>query len=133
MRRRLTAIVGGAVTLLAIAGCGPFGGGSSEEEVRAAVTEFIEAGQARDYEAVCELLSEDQVAALDQRGGCQAVLAQQANPLAEDVELRIEEVRIEGDRANVDVTFSRPGAGSEAASLLLVEEGGEWKVGSAGL
>ena len=129
--------VGLAIALAAalVTGCG--GAGSDEDQVRDVVTSFVEAGKNRDAEEACSLLSSDQVKAVERLGGgadCEQVLGGFfANADAAGTEVKIEDVRVEGDRATVDATVKAGSFGPKAESILVVREGGEWKLASAGL
>ena len=129
--------VGLAIALAAalVTGCG--GAGSDEDQVRDVVTSFVEAGKNRDAEEACSLLASDQVKAVERLGGgadCEQVLGGFfANADAAGTEVKIEDVRVEGDRATVDATVKAGSFGPKAESILVVREGGEWKLASAGL
>ena len=118
------------------AGCGG-GGVSDEDQVRDVVTSFVQAGKDRDAAEACSLLAADQLKVVEQLGGgagCEQVLGgflAKANAVGTD--LKIEDVRVEGDRATVDATVKAAGSSPKAESILLVKEDGEWKLASAGL
>ena len=129
--------VGLAIALAAalVTGCG--GAGSDEDQVRDVVTSFVEAGKDRDAEEACSLLASDQVKVVERLGhgaDCEQVLGGFfANADAAGTEVKIEDVRVEGDRATVDATVKAGSFGPKAESILVVREGGEWKLASAGL
>ena len=129
--------VGLAIALAAalVTGCG--GAGSDEDQVRDVVTSFVEAGKDRDAEEACSLLASDQVKAVERLGGgadCEQVLGGiLAKAQVSGTDLKIEDVRVEGDRATVDATVKASGASPRAESILLIKEDGEWKLANAGL
>jgi ketosteroid isomerase-like protein len=131
-RRAIVSLVAAAL----LAGCGG-GGGSDEQQVRDVVTSFVQAGKDRDAAKACSLLAEDQVKVVQRLGGggsCEKVLGgilSQAASTGSD--LKIEDVRVEGDRATVDATVKAAGSAPKPESILLVKESGEWKLASAGL
>lgn len=134
MRR---AIVVGLLAGFLLGGCGG-GGGGDEAEVSDVVTAFITAGNERDAGAACALLDKAQAARMAQLGGgtCKASLAglfKGGSGGASQAEVTIDDVRIDGDRATVDATLKRGGAPAQTRSILLVREGGEWRLASAGI
>jgi ketosteroid isomerase-like protein len=126
-----TAAIVCCIAALALAGCGPFGGSSEEDRAGDAITALIDARNKGDFATVCDLIASDQLAKFEQAG----TTCEQALPkLAQDVttSLRIDEVRVSGDRATVDATVSRRGQAGQASTILLVKEGEDWKVAQAG-
>jgi hypothetical protein len=116
---------------------GACGGESEEDRVVDAVDAFVAAGRDMDAAAACALLSSDQlrrIASFSGGGSCPQVLGgvlATASTRTTDVE--IEEVRIEGRRATVEVTLSAEASPPRSDEIHLVEEGGEWKLATAGL
>jgi ketosteroid isomerase-like protein len=124
-----------ALTAALVAGCG--GGGSDEDQVRDVVTSFVQAGKDRDAAKACDLLASEQIKVVERVGGgaeCEQVLGGFfANADAAGTEVKIDDVRVEGNRATVDATLMAAGTSPKAESILLVKEDGEWKLASAGL
>jgi ketosteroid isomerase-like protein len=121
-----------AVAAVALAGCGPFGGESEEDKAGDAVTELVDARNAGDFARVCALIAEQQLGAFEKAGTtCQESLPRLAEG-GTSTAVRIDEVRVEGERATVDATVSRRGQGGRAQTILLVKEDGEWKVAEVG-
>jgi hypothetical protein len=117
---------------LAMAGCGPFGGESEEDKAADAVTELVDARNAGDFARVCQLIAEQQLASFEQAGTtCEKALPRLAAGGAA-TSVRIDEVRVDGERATVDATVSRRGQGGKAQTILLVKEEGDWKVAEVG-
>jgi ketosteroid isomerase-like protein len=135
--RRGPSKIGLAIAVAAIIGVGCGGGGSDEDQVRDVVTSFVEAGKNRDAEEACSLLASDQVKVVERLGhgaDCEQVLGGiLAKAQVSGTDLKIEDVRVEGDRATVDATVKASGASPRAESILLIKEDGEWKLANAGL
>lgn len=113
---------------LAIGGCGPVGGQSDEDQVSDAVTELIEARNQRDFARVCELISRQQLEQFTRAGtSCEKSLPRIAQE-GTTTTLRIEQVRVTGERASVDATVSQTGGAGRAQTILLLKEEGDWKV-----
>jgi hypothetical protein len=112
---------------IAIGGCGPLGGESEEDEAGDTLTELVEARNQGDFAAVCDLISSQDLARFDQAGvSCQETLRQRFGR-GSTTTVRIEEVRIKGDRATVDATVSQTGGAGRAQTFLLLKEDGEWR------
>jgi hypothetical protein len=116
-----------AIAALALAGCGPLGGESENDKAGDTLTELVEARNQGEFGTVCELLS---ARALQQAGGslerCERTLRRRF-PTGTTTTIRIEEVRVKGDRATVDATVSQTGGPGRAQTFLLLKEDGEWK------
>jgi hypothetical protein len=121
-----------AVAALALAGCGPFGGQSEEDKASDTVTELIDARNDGDFAKVCDLIAADQLAKFEQAGTTCAQALPKLAQTASTTTIRVDDVRVSGDRATVDATISRRGQGGQAQTILLVKEGGDWKVAEAG-
>jgi len=117
-----------AVSLaVALGGCGPFGGESEEDKAGDTLTELVEARNQGDFAAVCDLISSQDLARFDEAGvSCQETLQQRFGS-GSTTTVRIEEVRVKGDRATVDATVSQTGGAGRAQTFLLLKEEGEWK------
>jgi hypothetical protein len=121
-----------ALVALTLAGCGPFGGESEEDKAGDVVTQLIEARNSGDFATVCGLLAEQQVKGIEKASGSSCAQALSKLEAQGNATVRIDEVRVEGDRATVDATLSQRGQAGQAQSILLVKEGGDWKVAQAG-
>lgn len=131
-RHTATAATVLAAALLALSGCGPFGGESEEDKAGDTVTELVEARNHGDFARVCELIAKSQLAKFEQAGtSCERALPKLA-AAGSSTSVRIDEARVQGDRATVDATVSRRGQGGEAQTILLVKEDGDWKVAEVG-
>jgi len=121
--------IAAAAIAIAASGCGG-DDTSSEDDVREAVTSFVEAGNDRDAEAVCGLVTKEQAETIAQASGgsCEAALEAvlgAADPA--ETEIVIEDVRVRGERATVDATIKQ-GTESQAQSISLIREDGEWRL-----
>jgi len=131
-RSRSVAVLATLIAATALVACGD--GDDDEGAVREAVVQFVEAGNTGDFATVCDLLSDDQRAAVAASGeSCAAALRAQAAGREGDTRIGVDEVRISGDRATVDATITSADGERRAQSLLLVKEDGDWKIASAGL
>ncbi len=125
-------VVAVALLGLALAGCGPFGGKSDEDKARDTVTQLVDARNKGDFAKVCGLISSQQLAKFKQVGtSCEQALPKLARKGA-TLSIQVQQVRISGDRATVDASVSRNGGGGNAETILLVKEGGDWKVSQVG-
>jgi len=112
---------------LVIGGCGPLGGESEEDKAGDTLTELVEARNQGDFATVCDLISSQDLARFDQAGvTCQETLEERFGS-GSTTTVRIEEVRVKGDRATVDATVSQTGGAGRAQTFLLLKEEGEWK------
>ena len=116
-----------AIAALAIAGCGPLGGESEEEKAGDTLTELVDARNQGEFKTVCELLSAKDLARFEEAGvSCEQTLRRRF-PTGTTTTIRIEEVRVKGDRATVDATVSQTGGAGRTQTFLLLKEDGEWK------
>jgi PBP1b-binding outer membrane lipoprotein LpoB len=117
---------------LALAGCGPFGGKSDEDQVRETVDQLVTARNQSHFADVCSLFASAQLAQFKKANTtCEKFLQQHAAPDTTTT-IRVEQVRVEGDRATVDATVSHNAGAGNAESILLVKENGDWKVTQVG-
>ena len=124
----------GFVALLLLAGCGA-GQPSSEErfqgaerEVAAQVEELQAAGNADEPEKICaEILSRRLVAELEAAGTTCNEEMDKAIQDADDFELDVREVTIQGSEATVRV---RRGEDGPVATWEFVRENGQWRATS---
>jgi hypothetical protein len=132
-RHKATAAAVLATALLALSGCGPFGGESEEDKAGDALTELIDARNADDFGRVCELLAENVVNGIELSSGktCDKALEGVAGTGGRAQTVRIDEVRVQGNRATVDATVGPTGEAGSSQSILMVKEGGDWKVATA--
>jgi hypothetical protein len=121
-----------ALAAIAIPGCGPFGGESDGDQAGDTVTDLIEARNQGDFATVCELISAQQLVKFTKAGTtCEKALPKLAKE-GTTTTIRIEQVRVSGDRATVDATVSQTGGAGRAQTILLVKEDGDWKVSKVG-
>jgi Domain of unknown function (DUF4878) len=133
MRGRRHATAGLAILLtLSLAGCGPLGGESDSEQASDALTDLITARNQGDWSKVCDLLASNQLAKFKRVGTtCVKEIPRIARG-ATTTTIRIEEVRVSGDRATVDATVSQNAGAGSAQTILMVKEDGDWKVSKVG-
>jgi hypothetical protein len=131
-RARPAKVLVAALTAIALTGCGPLGGGkSNEEEAGDTLTELIDARNQRDFGKVCSLIASEQLAKFKSAGTTCAKDLTRRVPADTNVTIRIDQVRVSGDRATVDVTVSETGGAGRAQTILLVKQNGDWKVSHA--
>ena len=132
---------------LAAGGCGGDEEESARETVQAVVEDagtqraqetverFFAAGNERDAETICRLVTSDQALAFGRASGGDCVSGMNALFEAEDpprTEVIIEDVRVLGNRATVDATITQGGE-TRPSSLSLIQEDGDWKLTDPGL
>jgi hypothetical protein len=128
-RARIVAVVFAAI---ALAGCGPFGGKSAKDNARDTLQQLVDARNQRDFAKVCGLLSSDLLAKFKQaKTTCEHALTK-LTPQDSTTTLRIEQVRVSGDRATIDATVSQNAGAGNAQTILMVKEGSDWKVSKVG-
>ena len=126
------AVIAVLLAALALAGCGPFGGKSDEDQVRDTVDQLVTARNQSHFSDVCSLFASAQLAQFKKANTtCEKFLQQHAAPDTTTT-IRVEQVRVEGDRATVDATVSHNAGAGNAESILLVKENGDWKVTQVG-
>jgi ketosteroid isomerase-like protein len=144
-RRRIAAlllIAGIAVAALAIADVGPFEDPPSEaERVQATVEEFFGAAANGDSQRFCDLLTvaarhELQVSTaqrlqLNELPQCEKILDALAAAF-KGSEMTVRRVTVSGNRARVEGRYRAGDQGAQPRTVLLVEEGGEWRVSDPG-
>ncbi len=122
MPRSITAALC-AVLLVAGAGCGQ----SDQEKAREVVQEYVDARNSKDFEAECDLYSEEfkeQLGAVD----CPAFVEEQSSGADFKQELTIVSVRVDGDRAQADLDVTAEGGGTTRVGLVLERQDGEWAI-----
>lgn len=139
--RRITAVVLillVAIAILAIADLGPFQDRTEEDRVRSAVERFVAAREERDFDAVCDLLTDEGRRAIEATSGAQPgtkppSCAQVLRALAEGQEEgrggrepEVVYVNVSGNRARADLERSE--GITQSVQLELV--GGAWRISS---
>jgi hypothetical protein len=121
-----------ALALLLLAGCGD-AGPTPEEQVRSTVTEFGRATLAKDYQALCdEILAPALVEQVTSIGlPCEAALKRGLGAVR-DPRLTIGTVRVDGEKASVEVRTSAAGEEPSKDTLKLIDVDGIWKISSLG-
>jgi ketosteroid isomerase-like protein len=128
-RTRAPAALSGILLALVLGACGGGGNGDARDAVSEAVTQFVDGTNRQDFAAVCDLLaaSEARSIASEGRGGCAQVLRRLSSGPAQ-TRVRIDEVRVSGERASVDATFIQEGGTRRPQTLGLVKEDGDWRI-----
>jgi hypothetical protein len=143
-RRRITAlaiVLAIVVGVMAVADLGPFADRTEADRARDSVQRFFDAYDGRDFDTVCELLSADvrhQIelvgATATKKGepkGCAAILAARiGSKAAKGTGVRVDEVRVSGNRAIADLELKPSGSRARSESLELQIEGGDWVIAS---
>jgi hypothetical protein len=129
---RRAKVVAVALITIALAGCGPFGGKSEQDKAGDTVTQLIAARNQGDFVKVCSLIASQQLAKFKQAGTtCEQALPKLAQK-GTTTSINVDQARVSGDRATVDATVSQNGGAGNAQTILLVKEGGDWKVSQVG-
>jgi hypothetical protein len=125
---RVAALAAAGVVAMALAGCG---GGSSEEQVRAAVADFGRAAAAKDFRHICRdlfatsLLDEMRSVQIPCEAALQAGLGKVRAP-----RLTVKRVSVSGHTAQALVRTSASGQRPSTDTLSLRREGGHWRIAS---
>lgn len=136
MLRRLSTAVA-VLAVLGVAGCtGTTGGGSSskftgaEGDVAKVVSDLQSAGQKKDAQKICtEVISEELVRQLSDAGtSCQQEMKKAIDD-ADDFDLTVRSVKVNGDKATAVV---QRGDDGPKATFRFVRESGRWKATSFG-
>ena len=115
------------ISVLVLAGCGPFGGKSDQDKAGDTLTELVEARNEGDYARVCELIAAPDLAKFKKAGvSCENTIRARFGKTASTT-IRIEDVKVKGDHASVDATVSQTGGAGFARTFRLVKENGDWK------
>jgi hypothetical protein len=125
-------ILGPALALLLVAGCGEQGP-TPEEEVRSTVASFGRATAAKDYQALCDrLLAPSLVEEVESIGlPCEVALRRGLGDVREP-RLSIGAVRVDGERATAEVRTAAAGEEPSRDTLRLLRVEGAWKISSLG-
>lgn len=103
--------------------------GPDDQQVRFVVERFGEASREKDYTMICrELLADDLVMRIERVGlSCEAAL-QKGLGEVRDPELRVLEVRVDGDRATALVRTRATGQPVSEDRILLVRQDDGWRI-----
>ncbi|HWT23457.1 MAG TPA: nuclear transport factor 2 family protein [Solirubrobacteraceae bacterium] len=133
MPRRLAVLV---LAAFAVAGCGTTSSAGDFSGAEQGVAEQVEAlqsaGESRDGEEACSrILSRALREAMAAQGSGCANQVEEAMRDADDVELDVRDVTVQGDRATARVR-ARFGGADRVRTLQLVREDGGWRIDSLG-
>jgi len=121
MRRALTALAL-ASALLLVAGCGE----SEQEQAREVVQDYVDALNDQDFEAVCDLYSDQLKQELAIGENCAAFVQEQTS--GTDSQLELVEVRVNGDRATADLDSVSEQEGPARIALQLERQDDTWRI-----
>jgi hypothetical protein len=148
VRRRIAALLllaVAVVVVLALLDVGPFSNPPTEaDRAQAALEDFFAAARDKDYQRVCELLSQAQQKTLEQAAaqlsngkvghGCAAAVGAGGGGALAHSELRIRDVRVSGSLAAIDASLRIEGVkGPQFRTFQLEEVHGEWRVSDLGI
>ena len=121
MGRRLTTLA--AVAAIAtVAACGE----TDQEQAREVAQDYVEASNANDFEAVCELYSEEFI---DDLGATDCPAFVQENSAGAESELELVDVRVRDDVATADIDVVSEGGGPIRVGLRLERtEDDSWEI-----
>ena len=121
MGRKLTSLVC-AVALAAAAGCGE----TDEEQAREVAQDYVEASNARNFQAVCDLYSEQFIEELEATD-CPAFVKE--NSSGADSDLSLVDVRVSDETATADIDVVSEGGGPIRVGLRLERNpDDEWEI-----
>jgi hypothetical protein len=120
MVRALTAIVC-LIGVAVLAGCGE----SDQEQAREVAQKYVDATNDNDFEAICDLYSEEFKRQLGAEN-CPAFVEEQSS--GADTALELVEVRVRGDKATADLDSVSEQEGPARLSLQLEREGDDWEI-----
>lgn len=122
MGRKLTALALAFALAAALAACGE----SDQEQAREAAQDYVDARNADDFEAVCDLYSERYIEELG-AGDCPAFV-QESSSGAES-ELELVDVRVSDGVATADIDIVSEGGGPIRVGLRMeLNDADEWEI-----
>ncbi len=122
MLRTLTALA----CLAALAGvvaCGE----TDQEQAREVVQKYVDARNAGDFEAVCDLFSDSYREQL-KTADCAAFVAEQSGGAEGGESLSLVDVRVKGDVATADIDVNRDAQGPSRVGVRLERQDGDWRI-----
>ena len=120
MRRTLTAVAC-SIALAALAGCGE----SEQEQAREVAQGYVDASNADDFEAVCELYSDGFI---EELGATDCPAFVQENSSGAESELELVDVREKDGTASADIDVVSEDGGPIRVGIRLEQEDGEWRI-----
>ena len=129
MRRPLLVFAAALAVAGSLAACGE----SDDEQVRAVVERFADAGAKQDYQRICdELITPALSQKVEQIGlPCEVALKKGFEDV-QDPRLTVGTVSVDGDRATAGVRSSAAGEAPSQDTLELVRVGDGWRIASLG-
>ena len=121
MPRTLTAVAC-SIALAALAGCGE----SDQEQAREVAQDYVEAFNQGDFEAVCELYSDEFI---EELGATDCPAFVQENSAGAESEYELVDVRASDDTATADIDVVSEGGGPIRVGLRLERNADdEWEI-----
>ncbi|MBM3667044.1 MAG: hypothetical protein FJW90_06105 [Actinobacteria bacterium] len=122
MRRKPTALALAVALAAAFAACGE----SDQEQAREVAQDYVEASNEGDFEAVCELYSQQFIEELGV-GDCAAFVEE--NSSGAESELELVDVRAREDVATADIDIVSEGGGPIRVGLRMeLNDADEWEI-----
>jgi ketosteroid isomerase-like protein len=119
-----------AAVLAALVGCGGGGGSDDTSSAENAARAYVEASNDRDFDRLCNVLSESYKLQLHMGSRCVGFLQEQTSG-AKRLSLKVADVQVNGDQAVAHVTGTietETGTGQSRLQLQLQDVDGGWHV-----
>lgn len=127
--RRPPALI--AAALIAAGGLSACGGKSDDDQVRAVVERFADAGAKQDYQRICdELITPALSQKVEQIGLPCEVAFRQGLKDVKDPKLTVTSVKVDGDKARVGVHSSAANQQPSDDTVEVVKVNGDWRISS---
>jgi hypothetical protein len=114
------------------AGCGGDGGGGDSGSAQSAAAAYVEASNERDFDRVCEVLSDGFKEALHITSDCPRSLEELSSGGEGPPELKLLGVQESGDQATANAEATGESGQAVQVQVTLQREGGDWRVTSLG-
>jgi hypothetical protein len=134
VRCRAWTAIAGAAAIAALVGCGGGGGNDDTSSAQNAAQAYVEASNDRDFERLCDVLSERYKQELHMGSRCVGFLEEQTSG-AKRLSLTVIGVQVDGDQAVAHLggtIETANGTGQSRLNLQLQNEDGGWHVAHQG-
>ena len=120
-----------AVALVAVAGLSACGGDSDDDQVRAVVERFADAGAKQDYQRICDELITPALSKKVEEIGlpCEVAFRQGLKDVKKPT-LTVRSVKVDGDKALVGVHSTALNQQPSDDTVEVVKVDGEWRISS---